>query len=194
MDVIASVNFRLDPNALRRRLDPVPILREMGEMKVTEMVLSLGKKGGPLGGLSAAGEPPISRRGLAGFAGHFTYQITEGGRCLRYGNSAICARILFLGGVIVPRTRRALTVPIARESYGKRAADFPGLFRLRGTNVLAIEKQRGRRKAEKHTEIIPLFALVQQVRIQPHPYALPWTERNMAALYSAIARRLAAPA
>jgi hypothetical protein len=46
------------------------------------------------------------------------------------------------GGPILPKTRRALTIPISPEAHGKRASDFPGSFILK-TKKGAYIVQRG---------------------------------------------------
>lgn len=44
---------------------------------------------------------------------------------------------------IRPVFAKSLTIPIHAESYGKRASDFPGIFKPKGKNVLAKKESTG---------------------------------------------------
>ena len=188
--IMATYELKLATRELLARLDPRPILEEAGNRKVTEMVLSLGREGEP-----ASGSPPVSRHGAKGFAGRFTYEIhgIGGDLLLRYGNSSRQARQLYKGGRIDPVNAKALTIPIAPEAKGKRAKDFPGLFRLPNTPFLVTAKQRGRgAKAGRGqtTELTFLFVLKPYVVTDPHPWPLEWTPADDAALHASITKRL----
>ena len=182
-DLIYSATFDLDVAPLLRATDPRPVLEEAGNRKVSRMVRGMRTSGAP-----AAGQPPVSRRGARGFAGRFAYEIVGGGSTLRYGNASRQARLLALGGVIRPRTAKALTIPIAPEAEGKRAKDFPDLFRI--GNCLFIKKSRGR-GSKGHTELTALFALKKSVTIRPHPWGYKWDQQDNKALLKSLQRRAA---
>jgi hypothetical protein len=87
---------------------------------------------------------------------------------------------------ITPRRARALTIPLAAESYGKSVADLRRaghvLFRPKGRNVLAEEvsvRRKGRRKKGESatvTEIRPMYVLVKRVHIPQDRGLLPTKE------------------
>ncbi|CAM4012561.1 hypothetical protein [Mesobacillus zeae] len=53
---------------------------------------------------------------------------------------AMIANVHEYGMTIKPKSAAALTIPVSPKAYGKSAADFPGIFRPKGTDVLAIPK------------------------------------------------------
>lgn len=61
---------------------------------------------------------------------------------------------------IRPRFRRALTIPIHRESYGKRAADFADLFVVKSRNT---GKAYLAKKTPGSTDLTYLFRLASSV-------------------------------
>jgi hypothetical protein len=73
------------------------------------------------------------------------------------------------GGTIRPKRVSALTIPIAAEAHGRRAADYEiffrvKLFRVKGKNVL-FENRDGKLRA--------VYALVKSVTQGPWPEAVP---------------------
>lgn len=74
------------------------------------------------------------------------------------------ARIHDVGGTIRPKKASKLTVPIHPMAKRRTAAHFrsPNFFRLPGKNVLVFKVLDG--------ELIPLFALVDQVQIKATHY------------------------
>ncbi|KIL72717.1 hypothetical protein SD77_3452 [Bacillus badius] len=70
---------------------------------------------------------------------------------------AMLANVHEFGITITPKNGRYLTIPVSPESHGKRAGDFPNLFRPHGTNVLAVPKGRN--------DFEVLFVLVESVTI-----------------------------
>jgi phage virion morphogenesis protein len=93
------------------------------------------------------------------------------GTNVRYG------RIHQLGGTIVPKTAKALTVPLCDLAKGKRARDFEGLFVIGGKEgkapVLAM------RQGEK---VLPMFALMKKVTMQARPFLVWLSEFDVAIL------------
>lgn len=73
------------------------------------------------------------------------------------------------GGVVRPKTAKALTIPLTEKAYlAERASEFPGeLFRPRGTNILATEDGDD---FEAH------YALVKKTTHEPDDEALPKLE------------------
>ena len=61
------------------------------------------------------------------------------------------------GATIRPKRAKMLTIPLKPEVREKRARDIPGIFRPKGTNVLARKKGRG--------QIEALFYLTRKVVI-----------------------------
>lgn len=98
-------------------------------------------------------------------------------------NRAIAQR--YFGGVIRPTgSKRFLTIPVSKESYGRKAADFHGLFVFRykdvgerGSAFLAKSNRKvvlmtnsGPQKREK---ITLLYQLLARVRQKPNKSILP---------------------
>jgi hypothetical protein len=205
VDIVGSYHVNWTDGPLRQ---PAlgKVLAEMGERKRTRMIRGLGR-GGPTSAAASAisfpGQPPVARHGARGFAGRFTYELLDGDTTLRYGNTSRYARILHFGGTIVPKNAGALTIPVAPEAQGKRAKDFPGLFRLPHTNLLVLRKERrGTSKAGafsivgpagrkgRWAELIVMFRLMKSVTLDPHPYGLLWDDVDMQRLYAALRREL----
>ena len=150
------------------------------------MVRRMRRSGDPIPGGAL-----VSRRGARGFAGRFVYQVsgTRAKPVLSYGSASRYAAMLALGGTIVPRKAKALTIPIAPEARGKRARDFPGIFRI--GDILFIAKARGRGRG-KHTELIPLFVLKRRVTIPAFDWGYRWDESDERALIKSLRRQLEA--
>ncbi|OES45233.1 hypothetical protein [Domibacillus iocasae] len=70
---------------------------------------------------------------------------------------AMIANVHEYGLTIKPKKTKALTIPVNPKAHGKRASDFPDLFKPRGTNVLAIPKGKD--------DFEVLFVLMKSVTI-----------------------------
>lgn len=70
---------------------------------------------------------------------------------------AMLANVHEYGITIKPKKAKALTIPVNPKAHGKRASDFPDLFKPRGTNVLAIPKGKD--------DFEVLFVLMKSVTI-----------------------------
>lgn len=70
---------------------------------------------------------------------------------------AMIANVHEFGITIYPKNVKYLTVPVSPKAKGKRAADFPNIFRPKGKKVLAIPK------GDNGYEV--LFALKDSVKI-----------------------------
>lgn len=68
---------------------------------------------------------------------------------------AMIANVHEFGMTIEPKVAKSLTIPTA-AAEGRSAADIPGLFRPKGTNILAIEE---------NGQLITMFILVKSVTI-----------------------------
>jgi hypothetical protein len=189
--LIASGTFKLETRKLLRATNPRPVLNEAGSRKVSRMVRGMRKSGEPM-----PGGAPVSRRGALGFAGRFTYQVKGSGEnvVLRYGNASRYAAQLAKPRTIRPVRAKFLTIPIAKEARGKRAADFPEAFFVRsgaGNLILAKTAQKGR-GSKRHAELVPLFVLKKSVRPYPHPWGYKWDQKDERALLRSLRRRIAA--
>ena len=181
----ATVLFRGEFHSEAQRLlaatDPRPVLDEMGNMKVSRLVRGMTRGGGE----SIPGLPPVNRSGA--FRARFSYEV-RGEDTLRYGNSSTQARILELGGQIVPKNKEWLTVPIDPAAVGKRASDFsPRLIRI--GRVLYQPRQHGRGQG-KWGSLQPMFLLCKSVLILRHPAGLEWDSVDAKALETSLKRRL----
>ncbi|MED4140857.1 hypothetical protein P4652_21785 [Priestia megaterium] len=89
------------------------------------------------------------------------------------------ARVHEYGITISPKKAKMLTIPISPKAKGKRAADFPNLFRPKGTNLLAIPKGDG--------EFEPLFVLKTSVTIPERSFIRSGYDENIDAISKKIA-------
>ncbi len=71
---------------------------------------------------------------------------------------------------ILPRWKRALTIPIHSIAYGKSVKDFEGLFRPKNKNILA---------KVVNGQLVPIFALVKRA-FQPQDSTLLPTDSTFA--------------
>ncbi|MHC8969182.1 hypothetical protein [Priestia aryabhattai] len=89
------------------------------------------------------------------------------------------ARVHEYGITIRPKKAKMLTLPISPKAKGKRAADFPNIFRPKGTDLLAIPKGDG--------EFEPLFALKTSVTIPERSFIRAGYDENIDAISKKIA-------
>ena len=89
------------------------------------------------------------------------------------------------GPVIVKGTNKMLTIPIAPESYGRRAAEMGKMFRItsRKGNVLLVQSDPNDKKKLK-----PLFVLKDQVTLPQDRDLLPSDQQYLKAAEKAAAR------
>lgn len=148
--------------------DMAPVAEDFGAHMVRTWTLKFPRTPGHTP--SQPGEPPAWQSG--GLSGSLTHQLRAGGEAVEMGTAEKHGAIQHFGGEIRPRRARALTVPIAEQSYGKRARDFKDLFRIppgegeepEDLGVLAQRTASGR--------IILLFALRGKVTIPARPWRI----------------------
>lgn len=80
------------------------------------------------------------------------------------------ARVHEYGMTIKPKKAKALTIPVSPKAKGKRARDFPNLFRPKGTRVLAIPKGKD--------DIEVLFVLVPSITIPERSFLRSGFDEN----------------
>ena len=111
-----------------------------------------------------AGEPPWSHRAGRGFKASVIF--TVGGDELTVGSTFEGGQMLHEGGTIHMKTK-LLTIVTDWKAYGKRAKDFVLNFVPAGAN--ASPACRGTLRDPSSGKV--LFALMEKVDIQPHPWA-----------------------
>jgi hypothetical protein len=169
------MTFETDDGAMRalfaRVGNPEPVLRDVGEYKRRQIVLSMPRMARNVP--SAAGGPPARRTGL--LSQRMTYAV-EGPR-LDVGTTDVRARLLHYGGTVRPVKAKALAIPVHRDAMGKRPGDF-------GNLVFVARKGSGRpplliRRVEKGPEGKKrldredvMFVLLKSVTIQARPFLL----------------------
>ena len=165
--------FRKDIEGLVSKLeDPKRPVAEFGARVVRTWVRRMSRTPGHDSG--APGAPPAIQSGH--LRASLTYEVAGDGLAVEMGSAEPYAGIQHRGGTIRPRRRKALTIPIDARSYGKRARDFPGIFRIPTKSgdpdtigVLAIRQG-------KKGKIIPLFVLRTKVRLPARPWAIIYPE------------------
>lgn len=123
------------------------------------------------------------------------------------GESGPKVRIHVLGGTIVPKVAKALTIPLVREAYDRRAAEYEeetgkNLFTIPGRAVLFEKRQRGGTESliaatqgrtnqyapgntiplAARQQLRPVYLLAKQATIERDPDALPDEAKMLAAL------------
>ena len=116
----------------------------------------------PPGSAAPAGQPPAVH--TSEYAHSILYDAAADGQSLSLGSSSIRARLLEKGGTVRARRARALAIPIAAESYGRRPRDFQGL------EIIAVFDSDGQRSTVLGREGMGLFLLRKSVTIKPHPH------------------------
>jgi len=119
---------------------------------------------------------PATRHGGYGLRGSISYNVLSGGAGVEIGTPLVYGGVLhfgtqeYLGGPIRPVQAKALSVPVADESRGKRPRDFPDLEWR--PNVLSKRGgiRRGVLGVESAEDFEPLFALQTEVTIEPYPW------------------------
>lgn len=81
------------------------------------------------------------------------------------------ARVHEYGITITPKKAKMLTIPVSPKAKGKRAADFPNLFRPKGTDFLAIPSGKG--------EFEVLFVLKTSVTIPERSFIRAGYDENI---------------
>ena len=160
------IELKIDKKELERKLAGLvrqiknagPVMADFGQHLIRTWTLkfprTLGHKA------SASGGPPAIQN--AGLKNSLTFEVTDRGEKLQVGTPLIYGAIQHLGGTIRPRRAKLLTIPIAPQSYGKRARDFKDIHR-RGM-VLGQETGGG--------GFLPLFALAKEVTLPARPWLL----------------------
>lgn len=126
-----------------------------------------------------AGQPPLRHRG--DFSRSITFTVEPAGSEVHVGSAgpaSVRARMLQEGGLIKPKTARALAVPVSWKAYGKRPKDFSDLHYIplkgrsgragrSGRCIALLARSHGTGESKK---LEALFALMPSVRIKPHPW------------------------
>lgn len=113
----------------------------------------------------------------------------EDGFTLTIGNDQVRhAAITELGGVITPKKRRWLTIPLTEEAANKRATEFTEAKVIRTPDGIFIGYPKQTRSGRKFIELSgkPLYRLTKQSVIKSRPYLKPalnqvFSAENMAA-------------
>ena len=83
--------------------------------------------------------------------------------------------------LIKPVRARALTIPIHSSAYGKKAADFKDLFKLKGKNILA-QNQGG--------HLVALFALAKSAFQKKDSTIMPSDDNLASQIFTALCTKL----
>jgi len=143
--------------------DMGPALRDLGghwQRRVKESMPAL-----PPGKAAAKGKPPAVH--TSDYVHSIVYEADADG--VELGSTSIRARLLHFGGVVKAKRRKYLTIPIAKQSYGKSMRQFPDIQMLAVFRRDGMLKMLWGLKAVSYQET-PLFVLQPQVTIQPHPH------------------------
>ena len=82
---------------------------------------------------------------------------------------------------IKPIRAKALTIPIHSSAYGKKAADFKDLFKLKGKNILA-QNQGG--------HLVALFALAKSAFQKKDSTIMPSDDNLASSIFTALCTKL----
>lgn len=143
--------------------DPRPILTDFGNRLVSAIVRRM-----PRGQEPEAGKPPVIRSGSSGLSGSLTFDLV-GKRGLEVGTNKVYGRILHEGGVIKPRTARALAVPLNEAAARLSPREWgPGVLFFVPNPDPDTVGILFRKKGEDGVE--PMYVLRGSVTIRPHPW------------------------
>jgi hypothetical protein len=158
-------------------------LKEVAEMMRTEIVQDLSQGKSRESGSSRPGQPPHTMTGFLRRSISWQIHRRRDSKSVSIGSTAHYARILELGGVITPRVRRALAVPISPAAkrharQGRSAIDFPQTLRMQKRThgrapMLVEDRGKGRR-----SRTMLHYVLMTSVRIAARPFLRPAIIRN----------------
>lgn len=131
------------------------------------------------------GGSTMLKSGASGLLGSITAENDR--KSVTVGTNKIYGRLMQLGGIIQPKTKKALTIPLT-EAAGKAAErvssvrEIPDLqFRPSkgggpsGNSIGVLGKvAKGTSKKKKYNkgDFLPMFALMRKVKIPPRPFLL----------------------
>lgn len=106
------------------------------------------------------------------------------------GNDAIYARQKEFGGIIKPRNKQALAIPVHPQAYDKRPEEFGDeLFMLkRPGRVPLLVRKAGR--GMNHGRLDIMYVLAKQVNQPPHPFLRPALEATREQVIKILAKGL----
>jgi phage gpG-like protein len=170
----ATIQFKFENSEIRKlmaAMDPRPALDDFGNYMVRRVTRVFQR--GSRESRAAAGQPPFVRSGGRGIVGSITYDLDN--QRLAVGTNKIYGAQLQFGGEIRAKDK-LLTVPIAAEAKGKRAADFGDLkfvFAPKGDRVGLLVRPAKKENALGRV----IFALFRRVVTAPHPW-LFWLKED----------------
>lgn len=82
---------------------------------------------------------------------------------------------------IRPVHARVLTIPIHQIAFGKKASDFPDLFKPKGKNILA---------RNVNGELVAMFALAQSAFQKKDPSLMPPDEHLAGGIFRALCQKI----
>jgi len=122
-------------------------------------------------------------RGTAGLLGSIGYEMTPSLFKSRIGTNQKYARIHEQGGVITPKSAKALAVPIhpeAKKASGPRSfSDLVFIPRAGKPPLLARIRAGGPKRAREATMDV-MYVLLKSVTLPPRPYLRPSLTKNRA--------------
>lgn len=108
--------------------------------------------------------------GIVGGALRNSIYLKIAGSVAYIGSNLVYAAIIEFGGPIVPVYKKALTIPISPDAYGKEAGDFDDLFLIKREGKPPILARN------KGDNIEAMFVLLKKVFIPRQPYLRPALE------------------
>lgn len=168
------IGLRFDTRKLDRGLrdlargikDMTPVARDFGAHMVRKWVMRFPRTGGHEAG--GAGGPPAVQS--ADLRNSLTSKVRDGGAAVEMGTPLIYGMIQHFGGTIKPKEKKALTVSIADQSYGKRAIDFGDLNFLPSKGGGPSGHAIGVLGMGEGEDFKPLFALMEEVTLPERPW------------------------
>ncbi len=119
------------------------------------------------------------KRSVGGLLGSVFYIVDKAKKRCRVIVNKEYAAIQEYGGEITPKQKKALTVPVHPDAYGKTATDFPDLVFIdrKGKAPLLVRINKTKGGVEKSFDI--MFVLSKKVKIKPTPYLGPALNENL---------------
>jgi hypothetical protein len=93
----------------------------------------------------------------------------------------------YYGGTIRPVNRRALTIPVDRQSYGREASEFGDELRFVAVRSVLRPNVVGLLVLGKESDAPVMYVLMKEVEQQPDPSVLPYYDVLQAAAIEGLA-------
>ena len=172
-------------------------LTKVGGMLVKEAKQDLSRGNSRDGGPSPAGTPPYQFRGRLAKSVTFKFKGLRKTRMIRVGTRSFVGYKQEVGGVIRPKSKKALAVPISLQARRHRggARNFPiklTMIKRRNKPPLLVdtskEKYTKKGKLRKNSRWVLHYVLTKKVTLPKRPWLRPLLQRRRRKIFRMLAK------